>query len=158
MDAINPDQYLTSRVDDQINWMEGKSATNQKRYKQFKRAEIILAASVPLLIGFHKYGLGFSIFAGVISSIVIILISMQQLHKYYENWISYRNTIEKLRREKYLFTTGSGPYAIDEDDPAKQAKETERKYRIFVETIEGILASENENWKNTGRQKPDNPA
>lgn len=151
---VTPSSYLTSRVDDQITWMEGKSAFNQKWYKQIKRWEIICAAIVPLLIGFHEKSKWIPVIAGIIGAIVVILASMQQLGKYYENWIGYRSTIEKLKREKYLYTSNAGHYFIDEDDAVKRKKAEEKTFSLFVATIENILSAENENWKNSGGQKP----
>jgi hypothetical protein len=88
--------------------------------------------------------------------VLLIMISIQQMNKYYETWINYRTTIEKLKREKFLFLSEAGIYSIEETDAAKRVKEEEKKFKIFVETIENILSVENENWKNFDRQKPAN--
>jgi hypothetical protein len=157
MKQISRDEYLTTRVEEQITWMEGRAAFNQKRHKRFKRAEIIIAASVPLSIGFSDYARTFfSVFAAVAASVLLIMISIQQMNKYYETWINYRATIEKLKREKFLFLSEAGIYSIEETDAAKKEIEEEKRFKIFVETIENILSVENENWKNIDRQKPAN--
>ena len=45
-------EYIQSRVDDQINWYSKKSQMAQKRYKIFQTVEIIMAALIPLLSGY----------------------------------------------------------------------------------------------------------
>lgn len=43
------DEYIKSRVDDQINWYDQKSASCQRKYKLTQTIEIVLAALIPLL-------------------------------------------------------------------------------------------------------------
>lgn len=131
--------YLKTRVDDQINWMEGKSAWNQKIYKRLKIAEIIAAALVPMLAGYQtqtddsRSVLG--IIIGALGVVIVILSSIRQLNKYQENWITYRTTIESLKREKFLFETGAMPY------------NDELAFQKFVINFESLLSKENESWK-----------
>ena len=44
-------EYISTRLDPQIEWYDKKSVHAQRRYKQFQVAEIILAAFIPLLSG-----------------------------------------------------------------------------------------------------------
>jgi hypothetical protein len=56
-----------------------------------------------------------------------------QLHKYHENWITFRSTQELLKREKYLYLNDAGEYANIEP---------EIKKRLLVENTESIVSSE----------------
>jgi hypothetical protein len=132
--------YLKDRAEDQINWMEGKAAHNQKKYKQLKVMEIVSAASIPFFAGFSEWK-SFSIVTGLLGVVIVILNGVQQLYKYHENWLTYRTTIEQLRREKILFESGSDPYN-DAD-----------AFQKFVQNFEAILASENKVWKANWMQK-----
>ena len=48
--------YMSQRVDDQINWLEKKSAHNQKWYKRNKSLIIIASVSIPFMAGFIEEG------------------------------------------------------------------------------------------------------
>lgn len=131
--------YMTQRVDDQINWLEGKSAFNQQRYKFSKSIVIVASVSIPFMAGFIEDGdqatvMKFAIaFAGFI---IALAEGLSSLHKFHENWIQYRGTAESLKREKIIFLTQSGIYR---DNP--------NAFRDFVVAIEGILANENAKWQ-----------
>ncbi|MDP4710970.1 MAG: DUF4231 domain-containing protein [Saprospiraceae bacterium] len=131
--------YMSQRVDDQINWLEGKSAFNQQRYKFSKSIVIVASVSIPFMAGFIEDGdqatvMKFAIaFAGFI---IALAEGLSSLHKFHENWIQYRGTAESLKREKIIFLTQSGIYR---DNP--------NAFRDFVVAIEGILANENAKWQ-----------
>src|SRR3954471_6125598 len=46
---ITSDEYLTRRVQNQIDWYDKKSVWNQKCFKRLRIVEIIAAAMIPLL-------------------------------------------------------------------------------------------------------------
>lgn len=127
--------YVKSRVDDQIIWMEGKSAYNQKKYKQYKVAEIITAAAIPFLAGVQDEKNKLAIVIGLLGVVLVVLNGLQQLYKYHENWINYRTTVEILQREKILFETKTGPYS------------EAGAFTLFVQNFEALLANENKVWK-----------
>lgn len=135
-------EYLKERVDNQINWMETKSAYNQKKYKQFKVAEIVVAAAIPFLAGLQTQVPEVAIVTGLLGVVVVILSGLQQLYKYHENWLTYRSAIEELKREKILFETQTGRYTGND------------AFALFVESFEALLGSENKVWKeNAGKQE-----
>ena len=139
--------YIKSRVDDQINWMEGKSKWNQTRYKTIKLIEIVAAAMVPLLAGYQtdtadrRSYLGIVI--GLMGVLIVILTSIRQLYKYQENWLTYRTTLESLKREKFLFEVGAPPY------------DGVSAFQKFVMNTESLLAKENESWQAVWSKKDD---
>lgn len=45
------DEYLNDRLNNQIDWYDGKSQTNQKWFKRLRLLEIIAAAIIPFLAG-----------------------------------------------------------------------------------------------------------
>lgn len=129
--------YMTQRVDDQLNWLEKKSAFNQQRYKLSKAVVIIASVSIPFLAGFIDENAMVMKFAIAFSGLVIsIAEGLSALHKYHENWIQYRATAESLKREKILYLTQAGTYR---DSPAP--------FHDFVVAIESILANENAKWQ-----------
>lgn len=132
---MNADEYLQSRVNDQINWMEGKSKYNQKMYKLLKLLEIVAAAAVPFLVNFRKDSQEVTIIAGALGVLIVVLQGVHQIYRYHQNWLTYRTTIETLKREKFLFETQTEPY------------NTMDAYKRFVQNIEALLADENQKWR-----------
>ena len=49
---MTTNNYLTDRVDDQIDWYDKKSSWNQRMFKQLQILQIVAAASIPFLTGF----------------------------------------------------------------------------------------------------------
>ncbi len=131
--------YMSQRVDDQINWLEGKSAFNQKRYKFSKSIVIVASVSIPFMAGFIEDGDQATVMKLAIALagfIIALAEGLSSLHKFHENWIQYRGTAESLKREKIIFLTQSGIYRDNPD-----------AFRDFVVAIEGILANENAKWQ-----------
>lgn len=146
--TMNIENYLVSRVDDQINWYDKKSASCQKKYKTTQTIEIILAASIPLLSAYSKDCIIIAILVGLLGAAIAVIESLTKLYKWHENWIEYRTTCELLRYQKYLFETKSTPYNT----------EPESIENLFVRNIENIISSENNKWKtiNTSDVKREN--
>lgn len=127
--------YIAQRVDDQIKWLGGKAAFNQKRYKTLRLISLVASILIPLLSGYsEKFGLSVTISVGILGAIVAICQGILALNKYHENWTEYRITAEALKREKLFYETKTPPY-----DGVKN-------FTIFVENIEKILSGENQKW------------
>jgi hypothetical protein len=142
---LSIEQYLSERVDDQINWFNRRSGWNQQRYKYFRIASTALAVSIPFLTGLIGVGdeLVLKITIGLIGALVAVIEGIQSTYKFHENWIQYRTTAETLLNHKFMFQCAAGPYA---DDDA---------FHRFVENVEGILAAENNSWANYIKKKPE---
>lgn len=134
---ITVEEYMIQRVDDQIQWYDSQSQKAQKFYKRLQIAELVLAALVPILAPYAKYGICACIIASCGSG-VVVLNGISKLNRYHENWIQYRTTSELLKSEKFLFQTKAGPYS-------SQPESTEK---IFIHNIENLISSENNQWKN----------
>lgn len=130
--------YLSSRVDDQINWLGIKAASNQKKYKMLRTTSLFASVLVPLLSGYsEKFGLSVTIVVGVLGAIVAICQGLLALNRYHENWVEYRSTAEALKREKIMYATHTTPYTA------------QNSFNLFVENTEKILAGENQKWLKT---------
>lgn len=159
---ITDEEYLETRVENQRQWYDNKASLNQKRYKNLKLWEIILAASIPVLITVSAAGVIenaniiskivvedgvqkvvsllslatiFQFIAAAAGVVLVIMTKVLELENYYKNWIEYRDMAEKIEREKMLYVTRTEPY--DESNA----------YALFVEIIEGLLAKEIQKWK-----------
>ncbi len=136
-------EYIQSRVDDQIEWFSGKSQSNQKSFKHLRVAEIVFAATIPFLTGRIEDGdVALKIIIGILGVSIAVISGFLAIYKYQENWIHYRTVSEALKREKYLFLTKTTPY------------EKPDAYGLFVKTIETILSKENNGWASSNVAKP----
>lgn len=130
-------EYISTRLDPQIEWYDKKSVHAQRRYKQFQVAEIIFAAFIPLLSGYTSLCDLIPIIIGFLGAIIAIIESITKLYKYHENWIQYRSTCEMLLYQKHLYLTQSFPYNPND----------ETIDNIFIKNVEEIMSAENRHWK-----------
>jgi hypothetical protein len=132
------------RLNDQLEWYDKKSGDNQRRYKQIKVAQLILAGSIPVfaLVG-DLWGRWVT---AILGASVAILEGLQQLGQYNNLWTSYRATAEQLKHEKYLFLARSGPY--------KGLKEEEALMRL-AERVEEQVSTEHAKWVSERSQQGD---
>ena len=134
-------EYLEQRLDDQMNWFDKKSQFNQKRYKQIKSTEIILAALIPLMAGYIDNLPILVYFIGAFGALITILEAMNTLNNYQENWLKFRTMAESLKKERFLFLTQSIPY----DGPNAFAE--------LVLKVEALLTEENSQWVEAMRKQ-----
>lgn len=143
---MTEEQYFAERLDDQINWYDRRSISNQKWYKRLKITEFILAALVPVLVNFITYHWIVKIIIAIAGSAIAIISAVHGLYNFHENWIEYRYTCEALKHEKYLYLAKCGIYA-----------EAENPLSVLVERVENIIAKENIRWAQIHRNKPKIP-
>jgi len=132
--------YISSRLEDQINWYDSKSISNQRYYKNLKTVEIICAAIIPFIAGFSDKIPFSEIIIGVLAIVIAIIAGISAINKFQENWLTYRTTAETLKHEKYLFLTKCKPY---NDDNA---------FQFFVQRIEGLISKENSLWSRNAKK------
>ena len=143
MTPMTEQDYLSQRVDDQINWYSKKSTFNKKRYQFIKTLVIIISASIPVLAiiitGSDEI---LKIAVGVAGVLIVVLEGILSHYNYKDIWLEYRMTSEMLNREKLLYLTGSGPY------------KSGKSLQAFVERAEAIMSTENKSWF-TNQTKPE---
>jgi len=132
------EKYLKERYQDQIDWYEKKSSSNQSRYSKFQWTLIILSALTPVLIaidfGFAEYS--FLKWIAVITAVIVaICAGALRIFKYHDNWITYRTTSETLKKEIHLYNAGIGDYTNAKD-----------KESVFVQRVESLISQENTLW------------
>jgi hypothetical protein len=135
---MNPEEYIQSRVNDQIEWYNNKSARNQGWFRRLRIIEIIAAALIPLLAGYADWDV-LKIVVAALGLLIAVIAGVLGLFQFQENWTSYRVTCESLKQEKYLFLTKTDPY--DKDD----------SFPLFVQRVEALMASEHTAWAQSVR-------
>jgi hypothetical protein len=135
---MNSEEYIQSRVNDQIEWYNNKSARNQAWFRRLRIIETIAAALIPLLAGYADWDV-LKIVVAALGLLIAVIAGVLGLFQFQENWTSYRVTCESLKQEKYLFLTKTDPY--DEND----------SFPLFVQRVEALMASEHAAWAQSVR-------
>jgi hypothetical protein len=139
---MTPEEYLKTRVDDQIGWYSAKSRWNQNWFKVLRLVEIAFATASPFLVSQIATDTPvLKIIVGAIGVCVAVIAGIVSLYKFQENWIEYRATAETLKREKFLFLTKSPPY------------DGENAFQSLVSNIEFMISKETANWSGVLREK-----
>lgn len=132
---MNTEQYMQERVDDQIEWYDRKSGSNQKWFKRLQVLVLISAATIPFLSGYiGEDDAWINILIGMLGLFIAAITAILGLYNFQENWIKYRTTCESLKKEKYKFLTGIPPYDND------------NAFTLLVEHVEGLISKENTDW------------
>ena len=130
------DEYLQSRVLDQIKWYDKKSSRNKKWFLCLKITEIILSLCVPFLAAYIKsQDSPLKVIVGILGIAVAAIASVITLIKFQENWLEYRTVAESLKMEKFLFLSKAGPY-----------KDSASPLPLFVERFESLISTSTKKW------------
>jgi len=142
--TVSPEDYIQSRLEDQISWYSRKSSMNQRMYKRLQLITIIFSASIPFLTAYTAQFKSVEIIVGLIGVTVAAITALNGLYKYQENWLAYRTTSESLKHQKYLYLTGTEPY------------HDEQAFNMLVQNVEMMISKENSNWSKqmTKSQQP----
>jgi len=148
---------IIARIEEQINWYDGKSSKCQKTYKRIKVIEIIAAALIPFLSALHisdvtpqpptlaHIPLTIGTVTALLGVLITILEGVLQLNQYQQIWVTYRATCEALKHEKFTYIAGAGVYAS-----------ATNAHALLAERAETIGSQENTKW--TSLQQPQKAA
>jgi hypothetical protein len=121
------------RLEQQIDWYDGRSRRAQLLYKGSRISSLMLTASIPLLA---PRGMDGTLIA-VIGALVLVIEGIQQINQWQLNWITYRATCESLRHEKFAYLGRAGNYRDMDDTEA---------HRALVDRVESMVSSEHSKW------------
>jgi len=109
---MTPEQYLEQRLQQYIDWYDRKSISAKRRYLQIRAGSVVGDAIVPVLanITLPICPSVPRILTTVLSLGVVILVSLESVFHFGDQWKNYRSTEQFLSREKVLFVTREGPY------------------------------------------------
>jgi hypothetical protein len=128
------DQTL-KRLEDQIRWYDNHSGRQRRSFYSLKVVTIIAAATIPLLAAVLPDGLSSKITASSLGALIVMFEGIQQLFQLQTNWILYRSTCERLKREKYLYLGNAGPYAT-----------AQNRHSLLAERVEALISQELAGW------------
>ena len=128
---LTPAETTQARLDDQIEWYDRKSQSNQRWFKVLKILEIAAAVFITPFAMLMTNGWP-TVSLGVI---IIFTESFQHLNQYHHNWMAYRSTCEALKHEKYLYLAKAGEYRTIENPET-----------LLAEKIETLISQEHTRW------------
>lgn len=130
--SIPSEEFIAERVNDAIAWYDKSADKNKKLYLRTRAATVIGGALVPVLVNIQLPYV--DIVTTLISLMVVLLVSLESVYHFREQWTNYRGTEQNLRHEYFLFTSKGGIYANKDKGDA---------YQHFVERTEELISSEN---------------
>lgn len=140
--AMNEQEYLKDRLEDQINWYDRKSIFNKRWHIRLKIIQTLLALTIPLVAAFvTTENTVIKIAAGILGILVAFITSLSSIFKYHENWIEYRTVAESLKHEKFLYLGNANPYKVN------------NPFELLVERVETLISKENTRWVEHTKQE-----
>ena len=119
------------RLEIQIAWYDSRSISAQRSFKTTKTMELIFAALIPFAAKVEPNT------AAMLGVAITVLVGLQHVNKWEENWITYRSTCEALKHEKFSYLGESGVY---------EGKDTLEARRILVGRVESLISTEHSKW------------
>lgn len=135
---MTPEDYLKERVANQMRYFSKAAESNKKYFYAISILKLTLMIIVtvisPVICGYTVYSCAVSGLSGCVSLLEGILL----IYRFYDNWILYRITNEKLKREEILYLTSAAEYS-----------DCNERFRLFVQNVENIIDNSNRKWEKT---------
>ena len=130
---------MEKRLESQKKYFSKSSRENKNKYTFFSITKLSISLSITILsLIFGEHSIE-SIIISILASVITFIDGILLLKKYHENWINYRVTNEKLKKEECYYYTNSEKYF---------GLKEESKFNLFVQCIENIIQNSNQVWKN----------
>ncbi len=139
----NVDQYIKDRLDQYRGWYDSKAVTAKKKYLNSRIWSAISAVMVPIITNIPLHNLTISqsltidiskTLATILSTVVALLIALEGVLHYREQWKNYRTTEQYLTAQKNLFLNEVGDYASLSEIDA---------FKLLVDRVEKAITEEN---------------
>ena len=137
--------YISNRLDSQIQWYSKKASHNKFRYKLTQTMIIFISALIPLMnIIFVEYYYITPLISSILGVMLLVILGITLLERYQETWILYSTNAEQLKKEKNFYQNEVGEYYnLDES----------QKNKLLVERVEFILLPETSKYSTIPQQQ-----
>jgi len=138
--GLTASEYIETRIKQYQSWYDKKAVKYKRRHLGMRAFTVIAGGIVPVLVNVEtdvNTMVGHSIMKPIITLVslsVVVLVSLETVFHYREQWKNYRSTEQLLGHEQFEFMTKVGAYRGLPDDEA---------FRLLVERTEKAIASEN---------------
>ncbi len=131
---IGDDAYISTRLQDQINWYESKCHQYRLLYKYLRALEILLASLIPFLTKYFSADTPqYQAIVALMGVAIAVITGIVSLFKYQEHEIDYRTTAETLKHENFLYST--------ESSHCNNSKK-EKNFSAFVNRVKSIISKD----------------
>ncbi|WP_291726016.1 DUF4231 domain-containing protein [Bernardetia sp.] len=142
--------YFMKRYIGQVTWYDKKAVANKNLFMWYQRIVIFLGALIPIIVAVGGYISWVKEYSGlmsaIISGVIAIVAALDKLQQPMSNWYNYRNIAENLKKEQYYYEFKIPPY---------QGLNEMAMKRLFVERIEGTVASDINRFLQGSKNKDD---
>lgn len=138
---MSPEEYITSRVDDQINYYDRQSLRSRKWQQSLTAVQIVAGGLVPIVAGFSTQIPYADWLMALLGLSVTCATAFLSLNKYQERSINFRLTCESMKHLKNFFLARVTPYKGEE------------AFEQFVMDIEGLISKETSDWAAYARKE-----
>ncbi len=152
------EDYLKLRLDDQQKYHSKASSHAQKQFKLLSRAQIVLAALIPV-IAIVDPTIYSQLLTGVVGASIAIIGGFLVLGNFQQNWILNRTTSEALKAERVKFVTRCGVYSdsaiASAEKSAENSPDKDKEHILLCRlqnNVESILANQNSQWQQQRRE------
>lgn len=145
MEQVKFQEFVEKRYKSQIKWYDEKAISNKKYHKNLQIILIVFSALTPVLIAidFSLSEYVFLKWIAVITAVIVAISSSSlRIFKFYDNWTTFRNICETLKKEINFYDSNSGEYSNCNDKEA-----------LFVQNVESLISRENNLWKTSFRKE-----
>lgn len=132
--SMTPEEYIDERLNQFREWYDKKAVIAKRNYQWMRAITVVGGAVVPVLVNLPFDDSSVRYLTTVVSLVVVILISLESVFHFREQWKNYRSTEQLLAKEYFNFATGEGPYRNQNEKEA---------FLNFVDRVENAIASEN---------------
>jgi hypothetical protein len=129
---LTAEQYIADRLEQYQSWYDGKARKTKVRYLRMRTATVVGGACVPALVNLDFQYV--RVLTTLASLVVVVLVSLESVFHYREQWKNYRSTEQVLGHEKVFYRVRTGSYEGLNDRDA---------FRLLVDRTEGAIAAEN---------------
>jgi hypothetical protein len=130
--GIGPEEYIQERMFQFRKWYDEKAAKAKARFQWMRAVSVVGAAIVPVLLNVDFPSR--TALTTVLSLVVVVLVSLESVFHFGDQWRNYRSTEQFIAQEYFYFTTGDGPY---------KGMAPDRAFLQLVERVEGAISAEN---------------
>jgi len=132
--SMTPEEYIDERLNQFREWYDKKAVLAKRNYQWMRAITVVGGAIVPVLVNLPFDDHAIRYLTTVVSLVVVILLSLESVFHFREQWKNYRSTEQLLAKEYFNFVTGEGPYRNQDEKEA---------FLNFVDRVENAVASEN---------------
>jgi uncharacterized protein DUF4231 len=140
--------YLGDRLEAQRKWHSDKAAWNRKRFYLTEMIALVAGSMIPIINVLDIPDLPVRALSASLAALIVISTGISKLYKFQENWLTYREVAEVLKREKELYLYEVGDYDVRGD---------QQRSKMFVERIENILATTTSQYVSLQRAEQERP-